>query len=146
MRRAIKLRARARRVIESKATLSSCGRSSSRHAPLSPSRSVRRGAKNNSSARSTSSAPEQLPSTVPSSARGAARRRRGRRGGRRQAAQRRALDGVACAAAARPGERAARGRVTRSPRLSVHALCAEYSWTTRSFRSSHSNNYYFFYS
>ena len=49
MRRAIKLRARARRVFESKATLSSCGRSSSRHAPLSPSRSVRRGAQNNSS-------------------------------------------------------------------------------------------------
>ena len=145
MRRAIKLRARALRVIERRATASSCGRSSSRHAPLSPSRAVRRGAQNNSSSVDLERAGAAPVDGAELSSRGGATTARATRWTAASSATTSARWRCLCSGCAAGGE----GSKRRSDAVATAQRSrSSFGIFTHSplHCSSHSNNYYFFYS
>ena len=145
MRRAIKLRARARELIERTAKPLSCGRSSSRHAPLSPSRAVRRGAQNNSSSVDLERAGAAPVDGAELSSRGGATTARATRWTAASSATTSARWRCLCSGCAAGGEDSKRTSHAVATAQRSRAVSRIFTHIPKHC-SSHSNNYYFFYS
>ena len=141
MRRAIKLRARAPELIERTAKPLSCGRSSSRHAPLSWTRLTERRAQNILGEVELERAGAAPVDGAELSSRGGATTARATRWTAASSARATARWRCLWSGCAAGGE----GSKRRSHAVATASEHSD-SRTTRSFRSSHSNNYYFFYS